>query len=58
MIKAVKVKLYPTKQQEILMFKSCGAARFAYNWALSLINKNYEKNKEIFKNRRFKKTIY
>lgn len=23
MIKAVKVKLYPTKQQEILMFKSC-----------------------------------
>lgn len=49
MIKAVKIKLYPTKQQEILMFKSCGAARFAYNWALSLINKNYEKTKKFLK---------
>lgn len=31
------------------MFKSCGAARFAYNWALSLINKNYEETKKFLK---------
>lgn len=33
MIKGIKVKLYPTKEQEILLWKSAGTARFAYNWA-------------------------
>ena len=32
MIKAIKVKLYPTRQQEELMFKSADVARFSYNW--------------------------
>lgn len=35
MIKAIKIRLKPTKEQEILMFKSIGCARFAYNWGLS-----------------------
>ena len=34
MIKAIKIRLLPTKEQEILMFKSTGTARFAYNWGL------------------------
>ena len=34
MIKSVKIRLLPTKEQEILMFKSVGTARFAYNWGL------------------------
>lgn len=34
MIKGIKVKLYPTKEQEVLMWKSAGVMRFAYNWAL------------------------
>lgn len=35
MIKSVKIRLKPTKEQEILMFKSTGIARFAYNWGLA-----------------------
>lgn len=35
MIKAHKIKLCPTKTQETLLFKSCGVARFSYNWALN-----------------------
>ncbi len=35
MIKAIKIRLKPTNEQEVLMFKSIGCARFAYNWGLS-----------------------
>lgn len=35
MIKAIKIRLKPTKEQEILMSKSVGCARFAYNWGLA-----------------------
>lgn len=35
MIKAIKIRLKPTKEQEILMFKSVGISRFTYNWALA-----------------------
>ena len=34
MILAHKIRLYPTREQETLLNKSCGVARFAYNWAL------------------------
>jgi putative transposase len=33
--KSHKIKLYPTKTQEIFFKKSCGVARFSYNWALA-----------------------
>lgn len=42
MIKSIKVRLYPTKQQEILMWKSVGAMRFIYNWTLDKQNKNHD----------------
>ncbi len=42
MIKSVKIRLLPTEEQEILMFKSIGCSRFAYNWALNRSNKLYE----------------
>lgn len=42
MIKAVKIRLLPTKEQEILMFKSIGCSRFAYNWALNRCNELYK----------------
>lgn len=42
MIKSIKVRLYPTKQQEVLMWKSVGAMRFIYNWTLDKQNKNYD----------------
>lgn len=44
MIKAIKVRLYPTRYQEELMFKSAGIARFSYNWGLAFLNNYYEKN--------------
>ena len=43
MIKSVKIRLLPTKEQEILMFKSVGAARFAYNWGLAKWEEKYKK---------------
>lgn len=42
MYKAHKIRLYPTISQEVFFKKSCGVARFAYNWAL---NKWQEKHK-------------
>lgn len=42
MNKAHKIKLYPTKTQEILLRKSCGVARFSYNWALARWQELYE----------------
>ncbi|BAU28404.1 putative transposase [Aneurinibacillus soli] len=43
MIKAIKIRLKPTKEQEVLMFKSAGIARFAYNWGLAKQEENYRK---------------
>ncbi|WP_041701580.1 RNA-guided endonuclease InsQ/TnpB family protein [Gottschalkia acidurici] len=42
MIKSVKIRLLPTKEQEILMFKSVGVARFAYNWGLAKWEEEYK----------------
>lgn len=42
MVKAHKIKLYPTKKQEELLRKSCGVARFSYNWALTTWKEMYE----------------
>jgi putative transposase len=42
MVKAHKIKLYPTKAQDILLKKSCGISRFSYNWALAKWKEMYE----------------
>jgi putative transposase len=42
MIKGVKIRLKPNKEQEILMFKSAGISRFTYNWALVRWNEVYK----------------
>jgi len=42
MIKAVKVRLRPTKSQEKQLRKSAGVARFAYNWAIARQKENHE----------------
>lgn len=46
MIKSVKIRLKPTKEQEILMFKSIGCSRFAYNWALNRCDELYKEGKK------------
>ena len=42
MMKSVKIRLLPTKEQEELMLKSIGCSRFAYNWALNRCNELYQ----------------
>lgn len=42
MIKSVKIRLLPNKEQEVLMFKSIGCSRFTYNWALNRCNELYQ----------------
>lgn len=42
MVKAHKIKIYPTKSQEIILMKSCGVARYSYNWALTTWKEMYE----------------
>ncbi len=41
MTKAHVIKLHPTKAQEIFFRKSCGVARFAFNWALNKWQEDY-----------------
>ena len=43
MHRAHKIKLDPTKEQEVYFTKACGVARFAYNWALAAWIEEYEK---------------
>jgi len=50
MIKSFKVRLYPTKEQEELMWKHIGCSRFIWNYMLALQNERY-KNGEKFLSR-------
>ena len=34
MIETYKFRIYPTKEQEVLLQKHFGCVRFVYNWAL------------------------
>ncbi len=43
MIRSYKIRLYPTKEQEKLMWKHIGCARFIYNYMLN-------KQEELYKN--------
>ncbi|AHM55640.1 putative transposase in snaA-snaB intergenic region [Peptoclostridium acidaminophilum DSM 3953] len=41
MIKGLKIRLYPTPDQEHLMWQHIGSMRFVYNWALSRRSDEY-----------------
>ena len=47
-MKALKIRLYPTEEQEILFKKFIGAERYIYNWALSLNNELYKNEKRKY----------
>lgn len=49
MYKGYKIRLYPTKEQEILFKKHIGCCRFIYNYMLDLQNKNYEAGNKYLK---------
>jgi len=43
---AHKIRIYPNNEQETYLKKSCGVARFAYNWALAHSIEQYKQNKD------------
>lgn len=44
MLKSFVYRLYPNKEQEILLAKHFGCNRFIYNWALNLRKESYEQS--------------
>lgn len=42
MIKAHKIRLYPTPEQAVYFAKAAGTSRFVWNWALAEWNRQYE----------------
>jgi putative transposase len=46
MIRSYKFRLYPTEDQEILLSKHFGCARYVYNWALNYKTEYYKINKK------------
>ena len=42
MIKGYKIRIYPNKEQKILIEKHIGACRFIWNYMLNLQNENYK----------------
>ena len=47
MIESYKFRLYPTKEQEVLLAKHFGTVRFVYNWALDFDIKKYATNTRV-----------
>lgn len=46
MIKGYKIRIYPNKEQKILIEKHIGACRFIWNYMLNLQNENYKTGNE------------
>jgi len=47
MILAHKIRIYPNREQEQFLKKSCGVARFAYNWGLEEWERRYQNGGKI-----------
>lgn len=45
-LRAIKVRLYPNKEQEQVLNKVLGCYRFVYNYMLALKQKEYKENKK------------
>lgn len=57
MIKGFKIRLYPTKEQEILFYKHINCQRYIYNWALNLNNELYKKDKKKYSSTELSKML-
>ena len=55
MEKSFKIQIFPTKEQQLLMFKSFGCARFAYNWALLRQQENYKNGGKFIQDNEIRK---
>ena len=47
MLRAIKIRLYPNKEQELKLNKVLGCYRFVYNHMLALKQKEYDENKKL-----------
>ncbi|EDS76594.1 putative IS transposase, partial [Clostridium botulinum C str. Eklund] len=56
MIVAIKIKLKPTKEQEVLFWKSAGVARWSYNYFLSESERHYQEYLEVNKTETIKES--
>ena len=52
-----KIRLLPTKEQEILLWKSAGCSRFIYNWALNKQIENYKAGNKFIKDNELRKEM-
>ncbi len=57
MILAKKVRLFPTKEQENILWKSVGTARYIYNWTLNKQQENYKKGGKFISDNDLRKEI-
>ena len=53
-ILAMKIRLYPTKEQEELLWKSVGTARYIYNWTLTRQEENYRNGGKFISEDKFR----
>lgn len=56
-MKSLKIKLYLTKEQEILFYKHINCQRYIYNWALNLNNELYRKDKKKYSSTELSKML-
>ena len=52
-----KIRLKPTKEQEILLWKSAGCSRFIYNWALDKQIDNHKKGNKFINDKVLRKEM-
>ena len=57
MILGMKIRLYPTKEQERLLWKSVGTARYMYNWTIARQEENYRNGGKFISAYELKKEI-
>ena len=57
MIIAKKIRLFPTKQQEIKMIESCNTARYIYNYTLAKQEQNHKEGNHFIKNTEIRKEL-
>lgn len=50
MVTGLKVRLEPNNEQKSKLFKSAGAARWAYNWTLEKQEENYKNGGKFISN--------
>jgi len=56
-LKAIKIRIKPTPEQEKQLWKSVGTARWAYNWALDKQIKNYKEGNKFISDNILRKEI-